>query len=259
MHSPKAYLLSAAAHVLLLGCVACFTTSQIVPVSSSKEHVITIVPDADDAPLSIEEKNTASPDTPSAAHSDASLPDEINNPPRHEVSSPSIPEAHPLPVAVMDEAGSSNETKAEMKRDTMLLSEMPAFAIEELPEGLLGENKNATVNRQSDRKRNNPIVATSNTTASVEETMNKYNMIFIQSIRDAYKMPGELNIKETLTVRVQYEVFADGTIGSVNIVRSSGSNAYDQSVVRAFRSIASVGPRPGKLSGTFVADFCLGG
>lgn len=111
--------------------------------------------------------------------------------------------------------------------------------------------------RRLEANTSKPVVVASNASAPPEKAMDDNFAIFVQSIRDVYKKPEDVPAKEKLSVRIQYEILTDGTIGSVNIVRSSGSTAYDESVVRAFRSIASIGARPGMRRSVNVADFCL--
>lgn len=58
-----------------------------------------------------------------------------------------------------------------------------------------------------------------------------------------------------LTAKVEFTVGADGSIGGVRIVRSSGDTAFDQSVLSAFQKVRNAGPPPGNPPFRWRMDF----
>jgi len=79
-------------------------------------------------------------------------------------------------------------------------------------------------------------------TAAERDQMDAYFAALAERIKQAHEKPEGVSME--LVTRVEYYVGADGTIGAVKIIRSSGNRAFDDSVLKAFRSVQSIGPRP---------------
>ncbi|MDR1011714.1 MAG: TonB family protein [Opitutaceae bacterium] len=100
-----------------------------------------------------------------------------------------------------------------------------------------------------------PTQTTSGTPAGtpIQNQMDAYFAHLAQSIREAQQSPGNLNSE--LTVRMEFQVFADGAIGAAKVIRSSGNRAFDDSVLKAIRAVRPIGARPDGKSGSKTADF----
>ncbi len=61
-------------------------------------------------------------------------------------------------------------------------------------------------------------------------------------LRDAHEKPAGLD--DGLQVRVEFVVRADGTLGEVRVISSSGNAAFDASAVAAFRRVRGLGVPP---------------
>ncbi|AWI09051.1 energy transducer TonB [Ereboglobus luteus] len=90
-------------------------------------------------------------------------------------------------------------------------------------------------------------------TAAERGQMEAYFALLAQRIRQAQEKPEGLSSE--LVVRIEFQVYSNGTIGAVKIVRSSGNRAFDDSVLKAIRTVRPIGPRPDGKSGAKVADF----
>jgi len=90
-------------------------------------------------------------------------------------------------------------------------------------------------------------------TAAERDQMDAYFNTLADRIKQAHEKPEGVSME--LVTRVEYQVAADGTIGAVKILRSSGNRAFDESVLKAFRSVRGIGPRPDGRSGAKIADF----
>ena len=62
-----------------------------------------------------------------------------------------------------------------------------------------------------------------------------YIAILIQRLKEAHQKPDGLS--DLLQTKVSFRLNADGSISDVSIVRSSGNNDYDNSVLAAFRKV----------------------
>lgn len=70
--------------------------------------------------------------------------------------------------------------------------------------------------------------------------------LFLTKLRDAHEKPAGL--EDGLQVRVEFVLRADGTLGDVRVLGSSGDAAFDASVVAAFRRVRGLGnPPAGKV------------
>ncbi len=89
--------------------------------------------------------------------------------------------------------------------------------------------------------------------AHVQNQMDAYFADLAQHIREAQEKPDGLSSE--LVVRIEFQVFANGNIGVVKIIRSSGNRAFDDSVLKAIRAVRPIGARPDGKSDAKIADF----
>ena len=90
-------------------------------------------------------------------------------------------------------------------------------------------------------------------TACERAQMDGYFALLLQRIKEAHVKPEGLS--DQLVVRVEYQVSAGGSIGAIKIIRSSGNRAFDDSVLKAFRTVGAIGPRPDGLNDSRTANF----
>ncbi len=90
-------------------------------------------------------------------------------------------------------------------------------------------------------------------TAAERDQMEGYFALLAQRIREAQEKPDGLSSE--LVVRIEFQVFANGNIGAVKVIRSSGNRAFDDSVLKAIRTVRPIGARPDGKSGAKIADF----
>jgi colicin import membrane protein len=75
-----------------------------------------------------------------------------------------------------------------------------------------------------------------------QDQLGSYFALLKQKVVTAWTKP--LGVSDQLSARVSFHVSAGGTISQVKITRSSGNTEFDQSILAAFRSVSSIGPRP---------------
>ena len=90
-------------------------------------------------------------------------------------------------------------------------------------------------------------------TVAERDQMDAYFATLADRLKQAHEKPESMD--RTLVTRVEYYVGPDGTIGAVKIIKSSGNRAYDDSVLKAFRSVRPIGPRPDGRGSSITADF----
>jgi len=83
--------------------------------------------------------------------------------------------------------------------------------------------------------------------------LDSYIALLLQRLRAAHEKPPGLS--DLLQVRVRFNIAANGTLSSVTIVTSSGSADFDQSVLRAFAKVRSIGPTPNGKSDVWTVAF----
>lgn len=66
-------------------------------------------------------------------------------------------------------------------------------------------------------------------------------------LRDAHEKPTGLD--DGLVVRMEFVLRADGTLGDVRVISSSGNAVFDASVVAAFRRVRGLGAPPASKVG----------
>lgn len=246
-HLSRAYAFSLLLHVAVACAAVLLTVNRQNPAGGNGEVIFTIEAGADVAGWPSESV------LPEPGTEPQSQPPPLSQP--LPLSLPQSPVDSQIAVAPDDVAGELNENG-----NLSLLSGLAKIDIPDEGAGDdAGEKQPERENRLEEASVKKPMVMVSSATAPTTDPMDAYFTVFIQSIRDVYEKPGDLERQQQrqLSVRIQYEITADGTIGTVSIVRSSGSATYDQSVVKAFRSLARIAPRPDLRNSVNVADFCL--
>jgi len=90
-------------------------------------------------------------------------------------------------------------------------------------------------------------------TVAEQNQLDRYLAALAEEIKRAHEKPEGVSME--LVTRVEYYVNADGTIGAVKIIKSSGNRAFDESVLKAFRSVRSIGDRPDGRGSAITANF----
>ncbi|AWI08931.1 TonB family protein [Ereboglobus luteus] len=211
-------------HAVCIGVAVALSTNLFSPAPKTNEVIITLQPDE--------------PATPPLDSADEAKPASLAGKPEP----PPLPQPHHTVPASPNLQPAASETFA---HSAPLLSELPSFTIP-APGETSKDETTAGITM--------PLIGHSSTKDEHSE-IDSYFAIFTQTLRDAYEIPATLGPKRELAVRIQYEVAADGTIGEVTILRTSGSTVFDASVVAAFRAMRTVGPRPDNRSSVLVADF----
>ena len=80
-----------------------------------------------------------------------------------------------------------------------------------------------------------------------------YIALLLQRLRAAHQKPQGLS--DLLKAEVRFNIAADGVLSSVKIVRSSGSAEFDQSVLRAFAKVRTIGAPPNRKSDVWTVTF----
>lgn len=83
--------------------------------------------------------------------------------------------------------------------------------------------------------------------------MDAYIAQLLQRLRSAHQKPPGLS--DLLTAQVRFNIAANGVLSSVKIITSSGSAEFDQSVLRAFAKVRSIGPPPNGKSDVWTVTF----
>jgi colicin import membrane protein len=87
-----------------------------------------------------------------------------------------------------------------------------------------------------------------------QDQLDTYFAALKLKIKDAHVMPE--GASNALSARVSFYVASNGAIGQVKILQSSGDDAFDRSVIAAFRA-TSIGPRPDGRGDTREATFSM--
>jgi TonB family protein len=85
--------------------------------------------------------------------------------------------------------------------------------------------------------------------------MDAYFALLMSRIRENHQQPAD--VSTSLTAKVEFHLGADGTISGVRIVRSSGSEEFDQSVKEAFARTRPILPPTFFKGDTLSLDFAL--
>jgi len=93
----------------------------------------------------------------------------------------------------------------------------------------------------SDRARPGPVV----TSSPAQEA--DYWAALLGKLRAVHEKPATLD--DGLSARVEFVLRPDGTVGEVRILTSSGSAAFDASVIAAFRRLSGLGLPPAGAAG----------
>lgn len=90
-------------------------------------------------------------------------------------------------------------------------------------------------------------VSSATSTAADDNLAGAYQARLLEKLRAAHQKPAGLDAE--LQVRVEFLLRADGTLGNVRILRSSGSDAFDASVLAAFARLRNLGVPPAGVTG----------
>jgi TonB family protein len=88
-----------------------------------------------------------------------------------------------------------------------------------------------------------------------QDRLGTYFEALKQKFKAAHEREKPSGVSDQLSARVSFYVAANGAIGQVKIVKSSGNAEFDESVIRAIRSVTSIGPRPDNRSDTKEVTF----
>lgn len=83
--------------------------------------------------------------------------------------------------------------------------------------------------------------------------LESYQALLLQRLSAAHQKPSGLS--DLLTAEVRFSIAADGGLSSVKIVRSSGSVEFDESVLRAFKKVRTIGRTPTGKSYVWTVTF----
>lgn len=93
-------------------------------------------------------------------------------------------------------------------------------------------------------------------TAAQQTALQRYGAQLNARLNSAWRRPASLSGVQ-LGVTVVFDVSSSGRISNLRLKPSSGNSVFDQSVIAAFKSVASAGPTPTGQSHTFTMDFRL--
>lgn len=88
-----------------------------------------------------------------------------------------------------------------------------------------------------------------------QAALGTYFEMLKQKVKAAHVMPPDAS--DRLSARVSFYVAANGAVGQVKILRSSGNAEFDESVLAAFRAVRSIGPRPDDRGDAVELEFTL--
>jgi colicin import membrane protein len=86
-----------------------------------------------------------------------------------------------------------------------------------------------------------------------QNQMDTYISLLIQELKKAHEPPP--GVSDRLEARVTFDITASGAILNPRIARSSGDQAFDESVLEAFLRMRSIGPTPNRRSDTWTVTF----
>jgi colicin import membrane protein len=88
---------------------------------------------------------------------------------------------------------------------------------------------------------------------AIQDAQDSYFAMLIQQLKSNHVKPEGLS--DLLSADVSFRITADGEISQIRITRSSGNQAFDQSVLSSFARTGSIGPRPDKKSDVSTLTF----
>ncbi len=83
--------------------------------------------------------------------------------------------------------------------------------------------------------------------------LESYQALLLKRLSAAHQKPQGLS--DLLTAEARFNIAADGGLSSVKIVRGSGSAEFDQSVLRAFKKVRTIGRTPTGKSYVWTVTF----
>lgn len=90
-------------------------------------------------------------------------------------------------------------------------------------------------------------------TREEQSELNTYISMLISALKEAHEPPE--GVSDQLEARVTFDITASGAILNPRIARSSGNKEFDDSVIRAFRKMRSIGPPPTGKGDTWTVTF----
>ncbi|MFZ5496600.1 MAG: energy transducer TonB [Verrucomicrobiota bacterium] len=86
-----------------------------------------------------------------------------------------------------------------------------------------------------------------------QDLLNTYISLLLQELKKAHEPPP--GVSDRLQTEVTFDITASGAILNPRITKSSGDNAFDESVIEAFLRMRSIGPTPNRRSDTWKVTF----
>jgi TonB family protein len=93
---------------------------------------------------------------------------------------------------------------------------------------------------------------------SVDASILQSYVSYVYQILNSQWNKQSANLGKNLSVKVQFLVLADGRIQSAKVIKSSGNQIFDNSILSVFKTIAQFKPTPSGKKKTFVMNFKLG-
>jgi len=90
-------------------------------------------------------------------------------------------------------------------------------------------------------------------TRQEQSELNTYIAMLLGALKEAHEPPE--GVSDQLEARVTFDITASGAILNPRIARSSGNKEFDDSVIRAFRKMRSIGPPPTGRGDTWTVTF----
>ncbi|HEY4300891.1 MAG TPA: TonB family protein [Candidatus Didemnitutus sp.] len=267
-HSPAAFLIALALHVLFLGLIG-FGTYYSTRQDSEAPHIFELVAGPPTAPDELV--------APALGNSLAPVKLEVPQTKLPEVAPAPEPEVHPAappddaipvkpatkPAATKPKPNSSlakDLKKSERMSYQEYLKKHPAPKIARAPT----PTKGAAVPRIdaegiADGVRGGSVAnkrGGGGGKAMTREEMDAFStyITFLRrALKEAHEPPP--GVSDQLEVKVTFDIAADGTISNPHIVRSSGNRDFDESVLAAFRKVRPIGHTPDDRADTWTVVF----
>ena len=83
---------------------------------------------------------------------------------------------------------------------------------------------------------------------TLDPVTQRYILDVWERIKEAWGIPGGISLKKDLETVVTIRIRKDGRIVDINIEKRSGNRVYDESIIRALRSVDPLPPIPSSLN-----------
>ncbi|MDX1763578.1 MAG: energy transducer TonB, partial [bacterium] len=142
-----------------------------------------------------------------------------------------------------EEAKKAPEKPAEVKKEEAKAPPEPEYSEKDITSAIAGLKKKVTAKRVAEQK---AIAARGRVTSRLMEIKYKvyYNTIW-GIIRDAWAVPEGLKVRADLETIIGIRIAKDGRIITIEVEKSSGNSAYDDSTIRAIEKSSPLPPFPG--------------